>query len=123
MRNGGAYVVAGLLVLASVPIYMKVYERYSDGAVNAAVPVPPQVAVAHPPAVRDKFVMTRDESNALNAITHGKAKCVWGVVYRTSDHVIEPWPGHVTCMSDTAGNFYGVSATGHVGTQPGKQRD
>jgi len=107
MRGAGAYVVAGLLVLASVPICMKVYERY-----DAAVPVPSQGVATHPSAVRDKFVMTQDEISALDAITHGRAKCVWGVVYRTSDHVIEPWPGHVTCESDTAGNFYGAYASG-----------
>jgi hypothetical protein len=32
-----------------------------------------------------------------DALSKGRAKCVAGIVYRTYDHVIEPWPGNIRC--------------------------
>jgi len=116
MRGIGAYVVAGLLVLASVPIYWKVYERYSDShelrSVAKAVEIMParrpSPGVSLPgrigvgkdcPATGPDQCTTIDNSlAAVAALRGGNAKCVAGTIYRTYGHVIEPWPpGNLGC--------------------------
>lgn len=115
MKVAWQYVMAVALSLASVPIYVKVYERYSgshsgSGEVAASAPA---VAVHHvvAPGARN-VVMTRNEDDALNALIVHRAKCVHGVVYKTADHVIEPWPGRVRCVSDTDNKWSGVVPAG-----------
>ena len=97
MRAAGQYVIAGLLVLASVPIYHYIYRR----AVRPDVPPPVVVAAksAAAPTVPQRFI-SMVQTDALAAMRAGRARCVAGVVYRTSEHVIEPWPGHVQCRGD-----------------------
>lgn len=114
MRPSGHYVIAGLLVLASLPIYYYVYRR----AVRPDVILPARVVPKPKPgsASSDRVFMTHDEAAALDALGRHRAKCVEGVVYRIYDHVIEPWPGGVRCFAPVGvmdGPMVGVSATGH----------
>lgn len=97
MRPSAYYVIAGLLVLASLPIYRYIYLR----AVRPDVPAPPSVTAsrARAPVPSSRFV-SLVQAEAAAAMRSGRAKCVAGVVYRTADHVIEPWPGHVQCQGD-----------------------
>lgn len=97
MRPSGYYVIAGLLVLASLPIYRYVYLR----TVRPNVVESSQVDRPRPVVSGSRrLYMTPNEVSAFRAIVSGRARCVAGVVYRTSDHVIEPWPGGVRCVGD-----------------------
>ena len=107
MKIAWQYVLAGLLVLASVPVYVKVYERYSDKG-DGRSPAPAVVVRDLVRPTTRKLVMSRNEDEALNALMMHQAKCVSGVVYRTADHVIEPWPGRVRCVSDLDNTWSGV---------------
>lgn len=49
--------------------------------------------------------MTPNDWAADKAIRSGRAKCVWGTVYSTSDHRIEPWVGGVKCLQSVDGTF------------------
>jgi hypothetical protein len=112
MKDVVYYALAGLLVLASVPIYRSILSHRAQ--VDSVTSAPAlSVDTPVPSSARSRrVVMTRNESEASDAIQAHRAKCVAGVVYRTADRVIEPWPGHVRCLVDDAGNFYGVAATG-----------
>jgi len=107
MRPSGYYVIAGLLVLASLPIYWYIYLRAvrPDNLEASHVDAPHSVSVSR------RFYMTPNEVSAFRAIVAGRARCVAGVVYRTSDHVIEPWPGRVRCVGDGP-NATAVEASG-----------
>lgn len=100
MRSFSYYVLAGLLVLASVPIYRAILSHRVQA--DLVMTAPPRVA-PDPPAFVDcssqgsKCAALVNIANAMAAIRTGRAKCVAGVVYRTADHVIEPWPGNVAC--------------------------
>jgi len=103
MKAAGHYAFAGLLLLASVPIYRYILAHRVEAGSAVAAPV---VAVRLPEAVPyvDCRVASSAEcservnaANAYAALREGRAKCVAGVVYRTADHVIEPWPGNVSC--------------------------
>lgn len=97
MRPTGYYVIAGLLVLASLPIYRYIYLR----AARPDDPAPSSATAsrAPTPVLPTRFV-SLVQAEATAAMRAGRAKCVAGVVYRTADHVIEPWPGHVQCQGD-----------------------
>lgn len=115
MRHLGHYALAGLLVLATVPIYRFILTHRDQG-------VPVAVSAVHgslsPPLFTAVPLRTYNETNCyaepsksecvdafkmVEAMRTGRARCVAGVVYRTSDHVIEPWPpGNVQC-TDTYG--------------------
>jgi len=113
MRSTGLYVLAALLTLATVPIYRYIYHRAARP--DSSVEVSPKVPSAAP-AHRRMVYMTPDEASAFEALNKHRAKCVEGVVYRTYDHVIEPWPGHVLCFAPEGvldGPLVGVGATGH----------
>lgn len=75
-------------------------------------------APVSPPKVSRDTPFGANELAASKAISERRAKCVNGVVYRTYDHVIEPWPGDVRCFAaeGVAGpgpSYYGVIAQGH----------
>lgn len=115
MKSAGYYVIAALLVLASLPIYWAILHA-GDRPVSG---VPAHVGLAS--AARESSstvshkVLTADEAAAMAGLTSGRAKCIRGVVYRTYDHVIEPWPGGVRCLAApgvTEGRTVGVVMTG-----------
>lgn len=113
MRSTGLYVLAALLTLATVPIYRYIYHRAArpDSSVEVLRKTPPAA-----PVHSRMLYMTPDESSALEALNKHRAKCVGSVVYRTYDHVIEPWPGHVRCLAPEGvldGPQVSVGATGH----------
>ena len=107
MRSFLLYGLAVLLVAASIPIYMAISK-----ARGLSPSQPPVSLVASPVLQVDRnFVSgpreclagdSRNMCQALFAVMHGRAKCVAGVVYRTYDHVIEPWPGNVYCPDYSA---------------------
>lgn len=109
MRPSTQYLFAILLVVASIPLYMVLARSDGNrgGSATAPVAIRPSPGVSSPP----KHVsMTANEAAAFEAIGAHRARCVAGVVYRTSGHVIEPWPGRVACSE--FGGSYAVSATG-----------
>lgn len=97
MKPSTYYLLALLLLAGSIPAYMALARHeVADPprvATRSKAPAPAVVAFESRPAS-----MTRNESAALAAIEAHRAKCVAGVVYRTADHVIEPWPGNVRCI-------------------------
>lgn len=104
MKHAGQYALAGLLVLATVPIYHFILTHRAQGDPVASVPVRAVHSTPEPPSYVDCRVVSSAEcsqlvntANAFAALREGRAKCVAGVVYRTADHVIEPWPGKVAC--------------------------
>jgi hypothetical protein len=120
MRGRGAYVVAVLLVLASVPIYWKVYERYSGAPARTASVQASGVARSVPRTIDCTSSRSADciaFTNAMEAtfaLRDGRAKCVSGKIYRTYGHVIEPWPpGNLGCDDP----YQGQRRRG-VGVQP-----
>lgn len=110
MRSTGLYVLAVLLTLATVPIYRYIYHRAVRADQVVANPAT-ATSVRLEPARSRRFAMTPNEQAAYNAMAVGRAKCVAGTVYRTSDHVIEPWPGNVRCL-DENGNHWGFEGSG-----------
>jgi hypothetical protein len=104
MKATGYYVLAGVLVLATVPIYRFILNRGAQAEPVTAVAHWP-AAVSASPAYLDcdrtpadsNCVALANWREAEVALRAGRAKCVAGVVYRTSGHVIEPWPGQVAC--------------------------
>lgn len=116
MRSTGMYLLAALLTAATVPIYIYIYHRAIRPDIVTqlprAVPVP-GVTYADRAHDHDRpTVLSPNEYRAMEALGSGRAKCVAGVVYRTSDHVIEPWPGHVRCTSYGSGAYVGVLGGG-----------
>jgi hypothetical protein len=109
MKASTYYVLAGLLVLATVPIYHSILSRRDRGeSVTPTVMHRRSSATSALPAARASYNETScyaepskpecvDAFKMVDALKTGRAKCVAGVVYKTSDHVIEPWPGHVLC--------------------------
>lgn len=94
MRAGYAYLLAAGLVLATVPVYRFILHHRAASASHLAVPV------SVPVGYRQSPVYSKAESEADAALMSRRARCVAGVVYRTYDHVIEPWPGNVRCEGD-----------------------
>lgn len=108
MRPWTYYAVAAGLLLATVPIYQYIYRRAIQSETLTVVAHP----MSRPPKARpSRVLMTPNESNAYDAIKLGRARCVAGIVYRTFDHVIEPWPGNLRCVC-ASDDSCGVQATG-----------
>lgn len=96
MKPVFAYSLATVLVLVTVPIYRFMLDRRSSPpSVAVAAPV---VHSAGPSGAVPRY--SRFEAEADEALMARRARCVAGVVYRTYDHVIEPWPGDVRCQGD-----------------------
>lgn len=114
MRSFSLYLGAALLVLASVPIYRYIIHRalQADSVASAPVVQSQRLDVDEVRSPVRPSSLTSNELRALEALAAGRAKCVNGVVYRTSDHVIEPWPGGVACVSDLDNSFSGVVPRG-----------
>ncbi|SKB73658.1 hypothetical protein [Luteibacter sp. 22Crub2.1] len=107
MKSGVYYALTALLVLASVPIYWAIWHR--SFGVPSPRPESSSRVVVRPVSER-RASLTWGEAAAMHALEARRAKCIAGVVYRTYDHVIEPWPGGVRCVAP-----YGVSDGPTVG--------
>lgn len=123
MKHAGHYLLAGLLVLATVPIYRFILTR-NDQVVSAGSTFVRSSVVSAPgsrPVVdcssshSAECVSFSNGMDATLALRDGRAKCVAGTVYRVYGHVIEPWPpGNLGCDDPYAMRR---SARG-VGVQP-----
>ncbi|KJV34843.1 hypothetical protein [Luteibacter yeojuensis] len=92
---------AGLLVVSAAIAYAVVRDGDGGqpGALHESTHETAHVAAvqALPGPVTREDAADANISAALDALSDGRATCVAGVVYATSGHVIEPWPGHIRC--------------------------
>jgi len=101
------YLIAALLLVGSMPIYHSILTHRSGDSVIASPVSPPLPSSPHSPthSIQPEAVAYSCEKEPdappcvlERAAREGRAKCVAGVVYRTYDHVIEPWPpGNIRC--------------------------
>lgn len=98
------WLFAGLLMVSAVIAYVVVND--GDEASPAHQAATARTTQATQP--KEPSVPRSNASAAQEAMAHGRAKCVAGVVYSTADHVIEPWPGNLHCSLAQDGTEHGV---------------
>ena len=111
MKPSTYYLLALLLVVASIPLYMKLARADVDRSASfvPGADVSPLAGAGDLP-VKPRRLISPEQIVAVDAILRGDARCVAGIVYSTANHVIEPLPGRIKCIVDARGRSY-VTAT------------